>query len=152
MVKQKKKIKNARIAKLGKNEIGIMKAYEYSRFIIFCALPQSARKAILAPDEKGEWYTQVDFARTFKLEPATLSDWKHRQGFWDEVFKTRRDYFKERTGEVLDAVERKAKRTGDAAEAKVMLEYTGELKKDNDPSKISEDLAAALANISKVLR
>lgn len=38
--------------------------------------------------------TQGEFAKTFKMSETTLSMWKRRPGFWDEVREYRREFFK----------------------------------------------------------
>lgn len=118
---------------------------EYMEFLLFMALPRALRVEVCGAKDQRE------LAKKFGVGEDTLSEWKQREGFREDVDRLRRDFFRERTGDVLLAVETKAIRTGDAAEAKLLLEFTGELKKDEDASKVPELLAQTIARIAKVL-
>lgn len=150
-MKNKKKLKTKKPTspKLSERKIAfknVQKVDEYIQFIRFCSLPRALRDSVFGAKD------QTEFAEKFGLHMDTLTDWKKKAGFWDEVFAVRKDFFKERTGDVLLAMETKAIRTGDAAESNSMLKYTGELQAENDPSAVPEAVANAIAKIFQVLK
>ena len=70
-----------------------LKTAEYLAFIEFMGTPVFER----------DLKTQGDFAKRYKVNQATLSGWKKRDGFWNKVEKVRRTYGRERTSNLLGA-------------------------------------------------
>jgi hypothetical protein len=94
----------------------MQKESEYLQFINWIAKPYSAR----------EPKTQIELAKLLEVEEATLSDWKKREGFWDLVRAEIKDWAKEKTAEVIDAVFKGATSQdskGQSANAKLWLQY-----------------------------
>lgn len=85
---------------------------EYEQFIEWTAMPAQIREPKL----------QSELAAKLKVDPATLSDWKRRDGFWDDVTKQIRLWAKDRTPAVVDALAKRAIKTGDPAAAKLWLQ------------------------------
>lgn len=77
-------------------------SYDYCDFIEWIALPNKLRKP----------KTQRELAHKFGIGEDTLSDWKHREGFWEEVERKRQNWGKERTPNVLLELYKKASETG----------------------------------------
>jgi len=96
-------------------------SYEYDDFIEWIALPNKLRKP----------KTQRELARKFGIGEDTLSDWKQREGFWEEVEKKRKSWGKERTPNVLLGLYKKASETGDPRAVRLWFEVV-EDKKFND--------------------
>lgn len=143
---QKKKDKSTKKPKQNRGNGEIKKKMEYQEYIHFCSLPRALRSKVMGAKDNQE------FCEKFGLSMDTLTDWKQRAGFWDSVLAVRKEFFKDRTADVILAVETKAIKTGDAAEARLMLDYTGELKKEEkDPDQVPILLAEAINKISKIL-
>lgn len=92
---------------------GNKKEAEYLQFIKWVALPEPLR----------EPRTQKELAVVLRVDESSLSDWKKRDGFWDEVKKELRTWSKEKTPNVIMGLYRKAVRDGTAQEAKLWLQY-----------------------------
>jgi hypothetical protein len=143
-----------KIAKLkAKNPVGRpvgikveRKQVEYDLFVQFMALPGVDRSTLF-----DGITTQTEFAAKYKVNPATLSEWKKEKNFWEELEDARRKYFRERMGNVWRAVEHKAIKDGTAPEAKLLAEYMGSMKKEADMPQVAADLAAAINKISNLL-
>lgn len=126
---------------------GPKKEAEYFAFAEFIALPRALRDSVLGVKTQGE------FAERFGVDEWTLVQWKKKEGFQEEVKKIRATFFRERTGDVMLAVETNAIKTGDAAPARLILEVTGEVKKEKDPTEhSSEALEKAIDIINRVLK
>lgn len=83
------------------------KPEEFRRFGYFVALPIEERRTVFG------FTTEKQFASHFKLRPATLSEWKQREDFWatrDKHLLT----FKKHTSAVIEALAKRAIRTGEA--------------------------------------
>jgi len=86
---------------------------EYNEFIAWIALPEEFR----SPKTQGE------LAKKFGVCQDTLSDWKKIASFWDQVKAERQRWGKERTPNVILGLYKKAVKEGNAAEAKLWLQY-----------------------------
>lgn len=125
---------------------GLSKPQEYMEFISFMALPRVLRGQIL------EVRTQDDFALKYGVNRNTLVAWKKRIGFWNEVQNVRKDFFRERSGDILLALESTCLREGKGSDVKVLLTYTGEYnEKLEQEHKISPELKKALDKLDRVL-
>jgi len=126
----------------------LAKPKEYLEFITFMAIPDVLR------EEQMGLKTQQDFATKFGIDAGTLSDWKKRVGFWDDVIAVRKDFFKARTANVILALETKSldPEKVQGQDVRVLLTYTGEYSDRNETEhRIHPELAAALERIGKVL-
>ncbi|MGA2418200.1 MAG: hypothetical protein ABSF55_03110 [Candidatus Staskawiczbacteria bacterium] len=92
---------------------GLRHPAEFEKFVEWVSLPEMFR----------EPKTQGELAVKFGLGEDTLSNWKKRAGFWDLVKEKRRHWGKERTPNVIAGLYRKAVQGGNAAEAKLWLQY-----------------------------
>ena len=126
---------------------GIVHTEAYAAFQEYCSLPRALRQSVLGVNTQGE------FAKQWKVDEDTLNSWKKREDFWKETFKLRRQFFSERTADVILGVETKAIKTGDAASARLILEVTEEVKREkDDPSKMGEALGQAIAKVFEILK
>ena len=91
---------------------GLRHPWEFSEFVRWTALPEPLR----------EPKTQKKLADVYGVGADVISDWKKRNGFWNEVRAHLKDFGKERTPDVLYGLFRKA-REGNAAEVKLWLQY-----------------------------
>lgn len=86
---------------------GRQKPEEFRQYGLFMALPIEERKEIFG------FTTDKQFGAHFKVSPQTLSEWK-----WEESLWTIRDQylivFKKHTAEIIAALAKRAKRTGEA--------------------------------------
>lgn len=94
----------------------IRKVDIYEEYINWMALPHELR----------EPPTQELFAKKFGIHIDTTTDWKKREGFWTDVKKKRNDWAKSKTPDVINALYKKAVKEGNAAEAKLWLQYVDE--------------------------
>lgn len=95
--------------------------YEYVDFIEWISLPKDCRSPT----------TQRELASKFGIGEDTLSDWKQRDDFWEEVEKKRKSWGKERTPNVLQGLYKKATKTGDPRAVRLWYEIV-EGKRFND--------------------
>ena len=70
---------------------GLSKPLEFQQFVVWIATPEPLR----------EPRNQSEFAAKFGLCLDTLTDWKQRAGFWDEVKKEWDKWGKEKTNNVI---------------------------------------------------
>lgn len=85
---------------------------EYLDFVAWVALPTELRQP----------KTQQDLAKEFGVGQDTLSEWKQRPDFWEDVSKKRREWGRERTPDVLLALFKRIQKTGGAAEVRLWME------------------------------
>lgn len=86
---------------------GRQKPEEFRQYGLFMALPIEERKEIFG------FTTDKQFAAHFKIHPGTLSEWKWEEDLWS----IRDQYlivFKKHTAEIIAALAKRAKRTGEA--------------------------------------
>ena len=91
---------------------GLRHPLEYDQFVLWTATPEPLR----------EPQTQRKLAEKFGVGNDTLSEWKQREGFWEQVHRELRTWSKDRTPNVIYALYNKAK-SGGAAEVKLWLQY-----------------------------
>lgn len=92
---------------------------EYLRFVMWCALPSKIR----SPKTQGELAEQLGVHET------TLSDWKRKEDYPDLVRKFIKEWARDRTSDVVDAIYQGAISVGDkgqAANAKLWLQWVDE--------------------------
>lgn len=90
----------------------IAKVLEYEQFVEWSALPPQLRVPI----------TQKELAEQLGVDNATLSDWKKKDGFWDEVDTKLRHWARGRTPAIIEALAKKAEKTGDPNAVKLWLQ------------------------------
>lgn len=86
--------------------------FEYHQFILWISLPKELR----------EPKTQAELSKHFRVGQDTLSEWKKKTGFWEEVASQRKNWSKEKTSEVVYALYKKAVDTGGAPEVKLWFQ------------------------------
>ncbi len=91
---------------------------EFEQFVSWMALPEPSRK----PRE------QQEFAKTIGVHSDTLTDWKKREGFWEEVRGKRPEWGKEKLSNIWYALYKKIIADGSAAEVKLWLQYFDDFK------------------------
>lgn len=106
-IKSQKKPKNKRNPQPKKDYFGI------ENFTKWIALPKSLRNP----------KTQEEICKKYKIASSTLSRWKQKEGFWDEVKKEVKEWSRGKTPNVIQAIYQKILKQGGAAEAKLWLEY-----------------------------
>jgi hypothetical protein len=74
------------------------------------------------PDTEKEPRTHQEFAIKNGISNGTLTDWKNREGFWDEVKEKRKVWAKGRTSNVILGLYRRALKAGTASEVKLWLQ------------------------------
>jgi hypothetical protein len=119
---------------------GIKRSTEMDLFLSWIAMPSISRDPA----------THYEFAEKHKISVDILSDWKKREGFYDEVRRRRREFFKDDAGDVLMSLKRTCLRDGRGADVKVFLNYTEDLK-DSTETVVDPELKDALRKISKIL-
>lgn len=104
------------------------------------SVPEVRQKRERAPDNIEDYLAFIDWVSTpedlrkpatreeFALErgfnhPRVLYYWQRRPDFWPAVQEKMRMWAKERTPEVLQALFKKIKRTGNSHEARLWLEW-----------------------------
>ena len=136
--KKARKVKAERIGKIAKNPPA-NKPIEYLEFVKFIAVPQVMR----------ELKTQGDFSKKFEVSETTLSEWKARDGFWDDVAKQRRLFFKDKTSNVVASIYRAALESS-PADRKLWLQYIEEWSEKQELEHKGEGLASLSEAIKKL--
>lgn len=137
-----RKRKNSAVSDLS----GMNKPQEYLEFIIFMSLPRALREQLTGAE------TQDDFSEKYGINRNTLVSWKKRAGFWEDVQNARKSFFRERSGDVLLALENTCLKEGKGSDVKVYLTYTDEYTdKAETEHKISPELQSALEKIEKII-
>jgi len=95
----------------------IIKKGDYKEFVRFYALPSIFRK------EQYEFKTEQDFAKHYKLSQDTLTDWKKRKGFSNDVDEQLKKWGADKTPDVIAALFRTILTDGKAAEVKLWLQF-----------------------------
>jgi len=91
----------------------IKKIAEYLGYVIFTATPRAMRET------KYGCINDIDYAKINKLDLTTLSHWRARDGFWDEVKAQLIKWGKDKTPDIMAALYRTAQREGKAPEVKL---------------------------------
>ena len=128
----------------------LKKPQVYDEFIYFMAIPSVLRKEILELESD----TQQAFAKKHGINKDTITQWKNKAGFWDDVQRIRKDFFRARTSDVILALETKNLNPEKASgqDVRVLLTYTGEYSdRVENEHKIHPDLQQALDKIGKAL-
>jgi len=119
----KKQIKNTQ----GKPRIiGISKIAEHLEYIRFTATPRVFR------EKEWGYITDGDFAKKFKLNPCTLTEWRKSPDFWDQVKNRLRELFKDKIPDVMAGVYKKIVKDGSAAEAKFFMQWVDDWKEKSE--------------------
>jgi hypothetical protein len=124
---------------------GLKNPGAYCAFIYFIALPTHLRSDFI----KGA-LTQGDFSKAIGINQATLSEWKAREGFWDDVKNVQKRFFQDSVGDIINAQKKEAMK-GNPKSAKLFLEAIGFLEKGEKENEVPQMLAEAIKNITKVL-
>lgn len=120
---------------------GLRNTSEYIAFIDFMATPKELR----------EIETQGEFSKHFKVSENTLTDWKRREGFWEDVREARRKYIREEfLGTALLALKKSILKDGKAPEVKLLYQLADEFEEKSSvevkkPTKLTSEQMAGLA-------
>lgn len=117
---------------------------EYVKLILYIALPSVHRLKITGAS------TQQELAKEFGVDMSTLSEWKNRPGFWEDVRNVTNQWFIEDAGDIIFAQKVQALK-GDTPAAKLVLDTIGYTKKDEKENDVPKLLAEAIKNISAIL-
>lgn len=108
---------------------------EYLEFIDFMATPKELR----------ELETMGDFSKKFGIHRDTLTNWKNRQGFWEDVRDARRKYIKENIlGTAIVALKKAILKDGKAPEVKLLFQLADEFEEKSSvevkkPSRLTDE-------------
>ncbi|MDD4661855.1 MAG: hypothetical protein PHG24_01060 [Candidatus Pacebacteria bacterium] len=124
------------------SQVKLRHNFEYHKFILWIALPKELRK----PN------TQVELSKHFGVGQDTLSEWKKRTGFWEEVAKQRKEWSKEKTSDIIYALYKRIIETGNAAEVKLWFQLiedwserlTASIEEENPLTKLTDNELAEL--------
>ena len=95
------------------DDSGIEQPDKLLYFVRWCALPRQLRK----PE------TQEKLSEKIGIHKDTFANWKRRSGFWNEVALYRKSYGRSHVSDVVQALIRNAKTTGDPRAVKLVLQY-----------------------------
>jgi len=109
-------------SKLKSDIKGLRYPAEYLDFIDWMSLPPVMR----------EPRTHKEFAKQIRVGEDTLTSWKKRAGFWDDVVDQRKDWARDQSGDLLLGLKRNAVKYGKGTDVKVWLQYTGEFTEKAD--------------------
>lgn len=114
---------------------------EYLCFIDFMATPKEFR----------DIQNQGEFSKEFKVSENTLTAWKNRQGFWEDVREARRKYIRsEMLGTAIVALKRSILKDGKAPEVKLLFQLADEFEEKSvvikKTSKLTEEQKAGFAD------
>ncbi|MDA2921688.1 phBC6A51 family helix-turn-helix protein [Patescibacteria group bacterium AH-259-L07] len=114
----------------------------YEEFIKWIALPKPLR----------EPRTHLELAEKYGVDKATLSQWKHKDGFWDEVRKEMKQWARDKTPNVIQAIYQKILKYGNAQEAKLWLQFIEDWKEKSEVDVGGKSIEALEASIRKLLK
>lgn len=95
------------------DDSGIEQPDKLLYFVRWCGLPRQLRK----PE------TQEKLSEKIGIHKDTFANWKRRSGFWNEVALYRKSYGRSHVSDVVQALIRNAKKTGDPKAVKLVLQY-----------------------------
>ena len=121
--------------------------FEYHEFILWIALPKELR----------EPNTQAELSKHFGVGQDTLSEWKKKTGFWEEVAKQRKEWSKEKTSDIIYALYKRIIEMGSAAEVKLWFQLIEDwserlmtfIEKENPFAKLTDAELAAFIKKQK---
>ncbi len=123
----------------------VYKQTELRLFIDFVSVPKVYREEIFG------FANEQDFAEKYKLSQDTLTDWKRKEGFWDEVAKFRDRWARRKTTDVVAALLRNILKNGDKAEVEFWFKKFEGFRDVSDINIISE-VDRRTAEISDILK
>jgi len=96
---------------------GANKDAEYRLFIQWVSTPLQEKDPSIR--------TQKEFAKHYNIDEGTLSDWKHRKGFWEAVQKQTKAWGRVRTPDLIAALYTQilSSRKPTGRDVKIWLEY-----------------------------
>ncbi len=117
---------------------GLKNEATYSQFVMWMSLPDQMKKPA----------TQGEFSKQYHISEVTLSTWKYRDGFWEEVKRIRKSWGQELIPNVILGLYKNAKFEGKASEVKLFLQLFDDFKEKNDTT-VNIPQLEALANLIK---
>lgn len=140
----KKTRKPERVKTKGKGASVYPKIFE--EFVVFMALPKVIQKDIYG------FYTQTDFAKHNQIPEPRLSEWKRTDKYTQMLSKVRKQYFRNKIGEVVEALYKEAIKNPRGADAKVLLDYVGEIQPESDNnSPLTKEATDILTKLNKLI-
>ena len=82
------------------------------------------------PSKERQPSTQYEFAEKYGIRREVTSIWKHSPLLWEKVREYREEWTRDETSDVISALARRAKRTGDPNAVKLWMELVEEFVED----------------------
>ena len=108
------------------HKIGQQKMAEKLEYIRFTGTPRVFR------DKDWGFNSDSEFAKHFKVNPGTLSEWRKDPEFWNEVRDRLRTLLKDKIPDVMAGVYKKIIKDGSAAEAKFFMQWVDDWKEKSE--------------------
>lgn len=135
-----------------KEERDKKKEADFLLFVEYMALPTVIRTDVFKHPETGEGLeTQKEFAEAHGLREERLSEWKRDKRYQDLVSAARRQYFRGELGDAIQAVMTNILVNPKGADLKVLLEYAGEVQRDDPTGEVGEQLTSILGKLNKMI-
>jgi len=125
---------------------------DFLLFVEYMALPTVMRMDVFKNPETQEGIeTQKEFGIAYGIPDSRLSEWKRDKRYQDLVSAARRQYFRGELGDAIQAVMTNVLVNPKGADLKVLLEYAGEVQRDDPGGEVSEQLGAILGKLNKMI-
>lgn len=99
---------------------GIYKKTTFQKYVEFRAIPEVFR------EKEYGFKTDTDFAKRYKINRATLGEWKKDPEYTKSIQELLRKWGRDKTPDVIAALLRSSLKEGKASEIKLWLEYVEE--------------------------
>ena len=125
---------------------------DFLLFVEYMALPTVMRMDVFKNPETQEGIeTQKEFGIAYGIPDSRLSEWKRDKRYQDLVSAARRQYFRGELGDAIQAVMTNVLVNPKGADLKVLLEYAGEVQKDDPTGELGEQLTSILGKLNKMI-
>ena len=124
---------------------GIYRKADYKEFVKFYATP--------TPYKMLDWgyKREKDFAKYYQLSQDTLTDWKHKEMFQNDVDNQLLKWGADKTPDVISALYRTILQDGRAGEVKLWLQYIKRWEEKKSPDVVVNQ-PIDVARIAKIVR
>lgn len=130
----------------------VKKKVEYQHIVAWVALPTSHKENYPNEQEPWECTNEREIAKKLGIDQSTISIWKSKQEFWEEVFKVQKIITAGDVADVILGLKRAAIATGKAPEVKLYLQLAGMISESEKVEhQISPELKKALDTLGGVL-